>query len=69
MKLNEALGKKKPRAMISTGDQGVALHLFDAAIFERLLFENPFFEARSMKHATPKEYANRIGAFIRSIMH
>ena len=39
---------------------------FDAAFFEKLIFHNPMFEARSIKHANFREYAARVGDFIRS---
>ena len=66
VKPNEALGKKKPRGIISAGDEGVIVHLFDAAVFERLLFQNPLFESRSIKHASTHDYAMRLGNFMRS---
>ena len=55
VKPNEALSKEKARAIISAGDDGVVRHLFDAGILERVLFENPVYEQRSIKHATPHE--------------
>lgn len=66
VKPNEALGKKKPRGIISAGDEGVLLHIFDSAVFERLLFDSPLFESRSIKHADMHEYATRVGNFARS---
>ena len=66
VKPKEALGKKKPRGIISTGDAGVVLHIFDAATFEKILFHNRLFEARSIKHAELTECSKRVGDFIRS---
>lgn len=66
VKPNEVLWKRKPRGIISAGDEGVILHIFDSAIFEHLLFSNPTFEARSIKHADIREYAARVGDFVRS---
>ena len=66
VKPNEALGKKKARGIISAGDEGVILHIFDSAVFERLLFGNPLYEGRSIKHANMREYGCRIGNFVRS---
>ena len=60
------LGKRKPRGIISAGDEGVILHLFDSAVFEKLLFSNPLFEARSIKHADFNEYAQGVGDFVRA---
>ena len=50
VKPNEALAKKKPRAIISTGATGVATHLIDAAIIERFVFEDPLFGSCSIKN-------------------
>ena len=66
MKPNEALSKEKPRAIISAGDDGVVCHIFDAGILEHVLFENPVFEQRSIKHASPREVARRAGEFLRN---
>lgn len=50
VKPNEALGKQKPRLVLSGGDQGVISHIFDAGVLEGLLFHMDFFESRSIKH-------------------
>ena len=59
VKPNEALSKVKPRGIISAGDNGVVRHVFDAGVLERIVFENPVYENRSMKHASCKEFARR----------
>lgn len=66
VKPNEALAKRKPRGIISAGDRGVLIHIFDCATFERLIFHSPLFESRSIKHADTHEYVTRVGNFIRS---
>ncbi|OLP74603.1 hypothetical protein AK812_SmicGene45810 [Symbiodinium microadriaticum] len=62
VKPNEALGKAKPRLIISTGDVGAVTHLFDAGAVEHLVFSDPLFEGRSIKHAEPEEVADRVGS-------
>lgn len=64
VKPNEALAKRKPRGIISAGDRGVLIHIFDCATFERLIFHSPLFESRSIKHADTHEYVTRVGNFI-----
>ena len=60
MKPNEALGKQKPRAILSGGDNAVIVHLFDAGVLEDLMFNMPFFERRSIKHTDLKGLADRM---------
>ena len=66
VKPNEALSKVKPRAIISAKDDGVIRHVFDARILEHVLFENPVFEGRSIKHATQHEVSRRVGELLRN---
>ena len=61
VKPNEAPGKAKPRLILSTGDVGCATHVFDAGALEHLVFSDPLFEERSIKHADPEELARRVG--------
>ena len=65
VKPNEALSKEKARAIISSGDDGVVRHLFDAGLLEKVLFENPVFEKRSIKHASMQELGRRAGEMMR----
>ena len=58
--------KVKPRAIISAGDAGVIRHVFDAGILESVLFENPVFEDRSIKHASQSEVSRRAGELMRA---
>ena len=37
----------------------VVRHVFDAGVLERIVFENPVYENRSIKHASCKEFARR----------
>ena len=60
VKPNETLSKEKPRAIIESGPTGVITHLFDAALLEDLIFNIPFFEQRSIKHATMNELCQRM---------
>jgi len=66
VKPNEALAKQKPRAIISSKDEGVVRHIFDAGVLEHVLFENPAFEFRSIKHASPDEISRRLGELLRN---
>lgn len=66
VKPNEALAKQKPRAIISSKDEGVVRHIFDAGVLEHVLFENPAFEFRSIKHASPDEVSRRLGELLRN---
>ncbi len=56
IKTNEALSKQKPRAIISTGDTGVARHVIDAGLLEAVIFENPLFERRSINMRAQKSW-------------
>jgi len=60
IKKNEALTKMKPRGILSGGDIGTVIHMADAGLLEHVLFAIPFFEKRSVKHATPGELAARM---------
>ena len=65
VKTNEALSKEKARAIISSGDDGVVRHLFDAGLLAKVLFENPVYEKRSIKHASMQELGRRAGEMMR----
>jgi len=51
VKLNEVLGKVKPRMIVSSGDEGCIMHCLDCFTAEALIFACEFFESRSVKHA------------------
>ena len=53
-------------SIISAKDDGVIRHVFDAGVLEHVLFENPVFEGRSIKHATQDEVSRRVGELLRS---
>ena len=62
VKPNEALGKKKPRLILSGGDQSVVAHIFDAGVLEDLMFNMKFFESRSINHTDFAGVAGRMAS-------
>ena len=67
VKLNEVLGKIKPRMIVSGGDEACMLHTLDCFTAEALIFACAFFESRSVKHADGEElrdrFAERLSGF------
>jgi len=67
VKLNEVLGKVKPRMIVSGGDESCMLHTLDCFTAEALIFACAFFESRSVKHADGEElrdrFAERLAGF------
>lgn len=59
VKLNEVLGKVKPRMIVSGGDEACMLHTLDCFTAEALIFACAFFESRSVKHADGEELRDR----------
>lgn len=68
IKKNEGLLKMKPRGILSGGDLGTVIHMADAGLLEHVLFAIPFFEKRSVKHATPGELAARMAERITNMV-
>lgn len=59
VKLNEVLGKIKPRMIVSGGDEACMSHCLDSYTSEALIFACSFFESRSVKHADPEGLRDR----------
>ena len=66
VKPNEALSKEKPRAIITSKDAGVVRHILDSGLLEHVLFNNPLFEQRSLKHASRRDFGRRMGELMRN---
>lgn len=67
VKLNEAQehDKFKPRGISASNDPMQVLHLIDAALLERTLFDDPVFESRSIKHGNQETVDARMGRLMK----
>jgi len=64
IKVNEAIGKLKPRGIISGKDLGCVLQTTTAGLVEYLIFSIKEWEDRSVKHANKPIFARRVAAFL-----
>jgi hypothetical protein len=71
IKKNEAQahGKRKPRGIQSVKPPLAAMHKMVVGALEHLLFNNKTFEARSVKHASPRNFNKRMRAFLSRFAH
>lgn len=64
VKANESLNKLKARGIFEKKELGAAVHTCDAGFAEYVIFSHPWFEARSVKHATGTELADRFAKYL-----
>jgi hypothetical protein len=64
VKTNESLPTERPRCLISSGDEGVVVHNYDAGIGGKILFHLPLFRASCTKYCNNAQFCTRMGNFI-----
>jgi hypothetical protein len=69
VKPDEALDKEKPRGIQWAKPIGTALHSYDKAVLDKVLFSISLFEGRSIKNAGPRGLRKRLGMMLDNYLY